>query len=217
MSQLIQATGSYKTHRSQIRCNFFKSENFLSHFYEKLHLCVTVHIPVLKQHVASHCVVSTVSSTQWHSIVDSWREHSDTVWLQIFHLCPLWTKILIKWQRPQEWFVNKSHDMEQKLQVDQTLYDNEPENSVFLTAVHLCTNRLAVFAIRLATCCATRLQLHFLHIQARVSGNVKHTGTKIKSVYKALTIKCLHTNLLNICLLIENNIGKKHSSYFPLI
>jgi hypothetical protein len=80
-----------------------------------------------------------------------------------------------------------------------------------------CTNRLAVSAISLATCCATGLRLHFLHIKTRVSGNMKHTGTKIKGVYKALPIKYLHSNLLNICLIIENNIGRKHSSYFPLI
>jgi len=52
-----------------------------------------------------------------------------------------------------------------------------------------CPNGLAVFAAKLATCCATGLRLHFLHIQTRVPGNMKHTGTKIKSVYKALRFK----------------------------
>jgi len=157
-------------------------------------------MPILKQHVASHCVVSPVSSRQWYSIVDSWREHSDTVWLPIFHLCLLWTEILIKWQRRQEQFVNKRaviwnkcYKLTKHCMIMNLKRAFSSKLSIF------CSNRLAVMAIRLATCCATGLRLHFLHIQTRVSGNMKCTGTKIKSVYKALPIKCLHTNLLNIC------------------
>ena len=65
-----------------------------------------------------------------------------------------------------------------------------------------CTNRLTVFAIKLATCCAAGLTLHFLHIQTRVSGNMKHTGTKIKSVYKELPINPLNPELNPICYLL---------------